>query len=89
MGTGGVMASGTTRFPRDTWFQVEWYTHIGSNGTMQTWIDKVLQWNITNVDTSGLLQNGGLYLMPMIYGSSGTIYVTEMALYDVNMNGGA
>jgi hypothetical protein len=83
LGNGGVQADSQMTLPRDQWVHIEYYTHIGTNGNIQAWMNGVQLWNV-NCDTSGLKQSQ-MYFEPMIYGSSGTIYVDDMQLYNKNI----
>ncbi len=72
--------------PRDQWVHFEWYTHIGTNGELACWMNGQKLWDVTGVDTSAL-HASTMYFMNDLYGMPGTVYVDNMALYNVNMNG--
>ena len=82
LGNGGIQADSSFILPRDTWFKIEWYTHIasGNNGEIIAWANGNQLWDV-HCDTSGLTLST-LYFMPMIYGSTGTIYVDDIAMYN-------
>ena len=86
-----VMVQTTTSVPKDQWFHVEWYTHIGTDGKLAVWINGVKLWDV-NADTSSLTVGGQnsaykWYVMPDLYGTNGQLWVDDMAIYNVNMNG--
>ena len=70
----------------DQWINIQWYTYIGTNGTLEAWMNGAQMWDVTNFDTSALNQ-ATLYFMTDIYGMNGFTYADDMALYNVNMNG--
>jgi hypothetical protein len=84
----GVLADSRRTFPRDQWVHLEFYCRIGTNGGLQAWMNDAKLWSVSGIDTSGL-HEAEMYFMPCIYGTNGTIYVDDMALYNVNMNGRA
>jgi hypothetical protein len=75
--------------PRDQWVHFEWYTKIGANGELACWMNGNNLWDVTGIDTSGLNMGSYKYFMTCIYGMNGVMYVDDMSLYNVNMNGNA
>ena len=80
----GILSDSHVIFPRDQWVHFEWYTHIGASGEIAAWLNGVKVCDGTT-DTSGLKQTA-MYFSPMIYGSSGTIYVDDITLYNTNIH---
>jgi hypothetical protein len=85
LGNDGVQADSGVSFPRDQWVHVEYYTHIASNGRIEAWMNGAKLWDVS-CDTSGLKLTP-MYFSPMVYGSSGTIYVDDIAMYNTNIRG--
>ncbi|XES77684.1 MAG: heparin lyase I family protein [Candidatus Bathyarchaeia archaeon] len=85
LGNDGVQADSGMSFPRDQWVHIEYYTHIASNGRIEAWMNGAKLWDVS-CDTSGLKLTP-MYFSPMVYGSSGTIYVDDIAMYNTNIRG--
>jgi hypothetical protein len=84
----GILANPHVAIPRDQWVHLEWYTHIGTNGTLAAWMDGAKLWEVNGVDTSGLKTSTLCYMVDL-YGMNGSFYADDFALYNVNMNGTA
>jgi hypothetical protein len=84
----GVLADSGKVMSYDKWVHLEFYCHIAASGSFQAWMDGVKLWSITGINNTGLKQNT-LYFMPCIYGTNGVMYIDNLSLYNVNMNGKA
>jgi hypothetical protein len=72
--------------PRDQWIHFEWYTKISPSGELACWMNGQQLWDVKGFDTSAL-NLSTLYFMTDLYGMTGAVYVDDMVLYNVNMNG--
>jgi hypothetical protein len=82
------LANSGVALPRDQWVHFEWYTKIGTSGELACWMNGQKLWDVTGINTSGL-KTSTLYYMTALYGMSGTVYVDDLALYNVNLLGKA